>query len=163
MGTRGPVKTSATKNRLRGNPGRRNRKTAKAKAANKKATGPSMPKWLGKDGSAEWRRVVGRLVQMGILDELDRTALALYCRAFEEYCRARREVEAEGFTATTDKGNLIQHPAVGVMHRAWGNVLKAAGQLGLTPLARRRLEMDEGPDESDPLVAHLFRMGETRN
>jgi P27 family predicted phage terminase small subunit len=56
---------------------------------------PSAPAWMGRDAKREWRRVVKELAAVGLLSELDRTALAAYCQALQEYLDACRGLDAE--------------------------------------------------------------------
>lgn len=73
----------------------------------------------------------------------DRGILAVYCRSWEEFVLAAKVVDKDGRYVETDKGNLIQHPAVGVMNKAAERVLRYGQQLGLSPAARTRIEMPE--------------------
>ena len=60
------------------------------------------------------------------------------------------------FIATTDKGNVIQHPAVGVRNKAWERVVKLARQFGMTPSARAGMAIANAADEQrDPLLTLL--------
>lgn len=56
---------------------------------------PTAPKWLGPDAKAEWRRVTKQLAPLEMLTELDRTTLALYCQALQDYLDAQRDLERE--------------------------------------------------------------------
>ena len=103
---------------------------------------PDCPEWLCEVGRAEWDRVVPLLEAQGVLTGIDGVVLALYCDAYAEFLATRAVVAESAYTIKTDKGNVIQHPAVGIMHRAWANVLKAAGRFGMDPPSRADLATD---------------------
>lgn len=106
---------------------------------------PSMPSWLGKEAKAEWKRLAPVLVKYGLLTEADRTTFGLYCQAYHDFLTAKRQVDKHGLTTTTEKGNVIQHPAVAVMTKAWARVLSAGAEFGLSPSARTGLPIEEPP------------------
>jgi len=54
-----------------------------------------------------------------------------------------------GLVITTKKGNLIQHPAVGIKKQAALDMLKFAGELGFTPSARSRIHINTTPEQGD--------------
>lgn len=116
---------------------------------------PSCPTWLAPDGKREWKRLADELAALGLLSEVDRTALALYCQAFAEYREAARIVKAKGLTTVSDKGNVLQHPAVSIRNDAWRRVMKAAADFGMTPASRSRISVPERDDElkADPWAA----------
>ena len=106
------------------------------------------------------------LIDAKLLTVLDTVALGLLCDALAEYLEAGEIVEAAAkdgvkFIATTDKGNVIQHPAVGVRNKAWERVVKLARQFGMTPSARAGMAIANAADEQrDPLLTLLHeRMG----
>lgn len=146
MGRRGPPpKPTATKV-LQGT-FRKDR--APAHEPKPKATLPACPQWLTPAARKEWRRVAKELAALGLLSELDRTALAMYCQALAEYLEAKAIVGDEGITTLTDKGNVIQHPAVGVRNNAWQRVLKAAAEFGMSPSSRTRVSVPAGAGEAE--------------
>ena len=111
----------------------------RAIAADKAETVPSPPRWLGSVARAEWRRVAPMLHKRGLMARRFVAALAGYCRAYGELVEAQRLIEAEGRTVTTDKGNVIQHPAVGMANRAADQVRAFLVEFGMSPSAEGRL------------------------
>ena len=111
---------------------------------------PRAPRWMSDLAKKEWRRVGGELLKLGLVTEIDRTVLALYCQAFADYLDAKTEVDESGLTFETENGNLIQHPAVGIMNKAWERCLKAATQFGMSPSSRRGIvatKIDSGNND----------------
>jgi P27 family predicted phage terminase small subunit len=50
---------------------------------------------------------------------------------------------------TTDKGNKIQNPLVGIARRAQADMVRYASEFGMTPSARSRVHADKQAKE-DP-------------
>ncbi len=119
---------------------------------------PPFPKWASKNGRRYWKEIAQYLYENGLLTRLDQIALALLCEALAEYCECRSIVEAAAkedggvkYVTVTDKGNIIQHAAVGVMNKAWGKVAKLLVQFGMTPSARAGLAIAAVKDKPDLL------------
>ena len=161
MGKRGPKPTPTKILKLRGAQHLERRKDE----PEPQNGAPVVPKWLsdyqdlGEVARNEWRRLVKLLGGVGVITAWDRTVLAGHCQALQDYLEAREVVSREGMTVTTDKGNTLQHPAVGVMTRAWERVMKTGACLGLSPADRARLNVGK-PDAApaDP-KQRFFKTG----
>ncbi|QDU62158.1 Phage terminase, small subunit [Planctomycetes bacterium Pan216] len=152
MGARGPKKTSDATKRLRGT----NRKDRDDQSLKLKRGIPTRPKWIVHEVAViEWDRVVEILANDNVLTLGDQGILALYCQAYADWIEAKEVIEDEGITTETDKGNVIQHPAVGACNKAWERCLKAAKELGLTPASRSRV--DREPDAEEDGFAAFIR------
>ena len=159
MGKRGPKPTPKAAKRRRGTfRADRDGGTPEPEAAK-----PRRPAWLGQEAARLWPAIAGELEAMGVLARADQVALALLCQALADYLAARAVVEeaaAAGdvkFCATTDKGNIIQHPAVGVMHKGWERVVKLAREFGMTPSSRAGLKVEGKAAPADPLLEMIMR------
>ena len=158
MGERGPAPKPTALKVLQGNPGKR----ALPKGEPRPAAGkvPTAPRWLAEEAKREWRRLAGRLWRVGLLTEVDGIGLGMLCEAFAQYCEAKRMVEEEGMLARSDKGNLYQHPAVGLMTSARGDVFRWAREFGMTPSSRSRIDLGVDEGEEENIADMLFRMVE---
>ena len=121
---------------------------------------PRCPIWLGTKGRQVWRYYAKRLANAGVLTELDRTTLALFCDAVEQYLQVRGEVKTNYYKTTN--GNIIQSPGVGIRNQAWTRVLKAASELALTPISRAGIhlaveEPEEDVSKEKTLAIKLFK------
>jgi P27 family predicted phage terminase small subunit len=118
---------------------------------------PPFPSWASSGAAKFWKEISQHLFTNGLLTRLDQTALALLCEALAEYCECKEIVEEASrtdqmgmkYVTCTDKGNIIQHPAVGVMNKAWGKVVKLLVQFGMTPSARAGLSIANAKTEDD--------------
>lgn len=140
-GTRGPATQSAAKNRLKGNPGKRSRKTPAAKILPSK---PFRPGWLSVEARAEWDRVVPQLAKLKLLCQLDQPSLAAYCQAVANVRSTSETIAKIGLTFTTKTGYLRKNPAAALQREAMQTVLCFAREFGLTPAARARLDITPG-------------------
>lgn len=149
MGKRGPKpKPTATK-KLAGNPGKR--KLNRAEPTPPPARSLTPPDWLNDDARAEYLRLAPQLHVMGLLTDLDQTALANYCQAFGLFQQCNRDLVEQGTTTLVDTKNgqfvasLPQfNQAMKLLQqmRAWG------AEFGLTPSARSGLVVQQTDPKS---------------
>lgn len=135
----------AALNDLLGNPGKRNRgpEPEPLKAA------PRPPRTLSKEARAEWRRVVPRLAEIGLLSVVDRAALVIYVEAWATYCQALATVRLEGETVIGYRGGIVRHPAALVMKDATATLRAFCTEFGLTPSARARITLPGADPAAD--------------
>ena len=150
MGRRGPAPLPTAVKQLRGNPGKRALNKEEPRPA---ATMPRCPAHLGKEARAEWRRVARGLHEAGLLTQIDRAALAVYCQAWERWVRAEGQVARHGEVVKTAAGNVMQNPYLSIANRAMRQMREMARELGMTPSARSQIRVQplEGPSLADLL------------
>jgi P27 family predicted phage terminase small subunit len=103
---------------------------------------PTCPAWLSKVAKAEWRRVSGDLVKLGLLSKLDRSALAAYCEAYAEW-RAMEELLREvGRTQESESGYVLVRPEVATRNQAAARMKAFLAEFGMSPAARTRVEAE---------------------
>lgn len=141
--------------RLDGNPGKRPLNTSEPAPAVKR---PPCPKHLEGEARKEWNRMVRLLVQLRLLTEIDRAALAGYCQAWGRWVEAEGMIRTEGMTIETAKGNLIQSPYVGIANQAMKQMRAFLIEFGMTPSSRTRVRTTP-MDEGDPY--EQFRRGKS--
>lgn len=134
MGRRGPRPTPTQVLRLRGSW----RAKVRADEPEPDAAIPAPPDWLSGDGREEWDRLVPLLASLGLLTEMDRSTLALYCQAYGVYVEAQRTLEQEGYYLASEYGQ-VAHPAVAVAAKAWDQCLRASQRFGFSPSDRAGL------------------------
>lgn len=114
---------------------------------------PDIPQWVKGEALKEWNWICGRLENMGILAEVDRTMLELYVKAYLEWREADKLVKsllvktnqktttkADG-TIELSGGNIIQHPALSIRNNAWERLKKVCAEFGMSPSARSGLQI----------------------
>ena len=117
---------------------------------------PSPPAWLTKEAKTEWNRLVPLLFGAGLLTLADRSTLALHCQSLSDYQKFREIGEKEGWTVEGSQGQVVEHPALRAMRRAWDEVLKSGHQLGLSPLARGAIKVETPTAKVDNDEQELF-------
>lgn len=138
--------------KLAGNPGKR--------ALNKQEPKlpvdiPQPPEILNDAALTEWERVVKELFATGVITLADRAALAAYCMAYSRWLEAEEYLEQHSWTYTTEKGNEIQSPYVGIANQLRMQVVKFATEFGMTPSSRSRVNAVP-KDDADQLERSLF-------
>src|SRR4030042_1883827 len=78
---------------LEGNPGKR---PIRSEEPDPVPSIPSCPPHLSEDAKREWERVVPLLEKLGLLSEIDRGALALYCQAWGRWLEAEEALKKYG-------------------------------------------------------------------
>lgn len=140
-----------------GNPGKRrlNRKEPQPERRI-----PSCPKHLKGAALTEWKRVAPVLWKLGVLTELDRTVLAAYCTAYADYVEACEHVQQRGAVIKARKGGEYQNLWVGIKKRSMDQMVKYAGELGLTPSSRGRVQVadiETNEEKEDRLFPHATK------
>lgn len=105
---------------------------------------PTPPAFLSTPAKAEWRRVASILVSRGILTTADLATLESYVISVGTIREVHRLMQIEGLVLENGK----RHPAFGMMATAQTQLLRTAGELGLTPMSRSRSGM-QMPDDDD--------------
>ena len=140
MAGRRPKPTAIKK--MMGNPGKR-----PLNENEPQPTGvPKCPKmFLSPLARAEWRRVSKELATLGLLTNVDRAAMTIYCAAWARWVEAQENVKKFGEVIKTHNGNPIQNPYRAIANRAEETMLKAAAEFGMTPSARSRISVSTAP------------------
>lgn len=103
---------------------------------------PPCPAFLTKDARAEWKRLAKDLQTLGLISELDRAELAVYCQAWGDWKFAREKIAAledKGFVEVTPSGYKQMSAWMQLANRAEERMRKAGSAFGLNPSARASL------------------------
>lgn len=100
---------------------------------------PVSPFQSGTIAQAKWDEVVPGLQRLGLIDEIDRTALEALCWQYELATKSKQEIEEWGITLSTEHGT-IKNPACTVNSDAWAKIRSLINDLGLNYLSRQRME-----------------------
>jgi len=140
--------------KLQGNPGKRKLNAREPKVSGKK---PRCPSHLSTEAKREWRRIVDELHRIGVLDVIDKAALAHYCQSWGRWVQTELELAGEPLVVESDKGNLYQNPLYSAARQAAKDMLEAAREFGMTPASRTRIKVDRGEEEPS-LADQLFNI-----
>lgn len=119
---------------------------------------PRCPDHLSQDAKNEWRRIATPLHQAGVLTVFDRAALAAYCQAWARWVEAERKLAETPTLIKAPSGYPIQSPWLSIANKQLELMNRYLGELGLSPLARRRTATNDAvaPGDHSP-VQVIFR------
>lgn len=137
---------------IQGNPGKRPINKSEPKP---KPSVPRCPAFLNRLARAEWHRVCRTLVALGLVTQIDRSALAAYCVSFARWSQAEVDLLAmaaqdpttHGTMLQTKAGHPIQNPMVNVANRAMADMCRYGADFGMNPSARSRIQIGESGDD----------------
>lgn len=169
MGSRGPLKTDAETLKLRGSRRAEGRKASTA--SSKKRRAPPCPKWLSKEQRAERRKVIRDLKAAGTLHRADRHLVTRYAVTRVRWRKnvellnklplttlpelAEKALALEFHAYTSNAGDRLTMPTalVAIVQKLESQLLAMEKELGLTPAARRRLEISDETGKPVPALA----------
>lgn len=86
-----------------------------------------------------WADTVSLLIEVGVLDHVDRPALEMLATQYARWRQASRVVNEMGHFARGSTGQLVEHPSLKIEREASAMFMRLAEQFGLSPVARVRL------------------------
>ncbi len=99
-----------------------------------------VPKWLGKNGKEEYKRVAELLLKEGKeFTEKDFKTLEIYSDNYDKWLICEKFIRKNGFSYICSSGYPAQYPEVSISTKAQQQMLTCAKELGLTPAARNRM------------------------
>ncbi len=101
-----------------------------------------VPAWLSASSRTHWMTIYPVLEEMGVALQCDALALGLLCDAIADYLAVSDDVAKKGRVAINAAGAEYTRPSVKMMQASWLNILKAAQEFGLTPVARGRVKLE---------------------
>ncbi|MGD0708282.1 MAG: phage terminase small subunit P27 family [Anaerolineaceae bacterium] len=120
------------------------------------STMPAAPKHLGEMGKEKWQEAGTTLIENHLLTELDLDALDRYCTYYETLKKAEHMITVSGGEILmSEKGGSYQNPWFSIYNQANNHMLKLGNELGLSLIARSRLEVSLD-DLPDPEVAKFL-------
>jgi len=143
---RGPRPLPTNWKVLRGNPGKRPINKGEPKPV-KPPDIPNPPDYLDGYAAEEWRRVAPELYRLGLLTVFDYPTLAIYCASVQTFrtalealaLMAENDPNFSGLIVKTAKGGVMQNPLFLCARQSAGDMVRYAGEFGMTPAARSRI------------------------
>lgn len=107
--------------------------------------------------------VLEMLESNGVIENVDNAALTMLARNYSMFIKANKQLEKEGLTVTSDRGNIAAHPAIKIAKDAQTQAMKVMAEFGLTAKARTKLPKLEANTSNDtPLEAYIKNKKEVR-
>ena len=106
---------------------------------------PRMPSWLPKYGKMLWKKLVDDLVESGVLTKWDIPAFEQLCVTYSYVRESQDHIDSEGLIVigAQNKG-FVKNPAMDMYTKCMASYVKQAEQFGLTPMARKRIDLNIG-------------------
>ncbi len=122
-----------------------------------KSEKPQMPSWLSKPAKNEWRKLLPKLYDLGILLKVDVVILSLLCNDIAEYKQNCQTIDGlKSPFIYQPSGRICKHPAFQLRDAAAERIRKLSSELGLSPTARASLTILPKEDK-DPIAAKFFK------
>lgn len=107
--------------------------------------------------------VVNMLEENGLMEDVDTAALTMLARNYNVFIKASKQIEREGITVTSDRGNVSAHPAVKIANDAQVQAMKVMEKFGLTAKDRTKIaKLNDSCKELSPLEQFVKDSKETR-
>lgn len=84
-----------------------------------------------------------------LVSQFDVAVMRVYCEDVATYQEACAKLSEMGKIIDSPKGYPIENPWLWIAERAKKGILKAASELGLTPIARTRLSAESPPKQAE--------------
>ena len=68
--------------------------------------------------------VVKMLEINGVMEDVDTAALTMLARNYSTFIKASKQLEKDGLTVTSDRGNIAAHPAIKIANDAQTKAMK---------------------------------------
>lgn len=162
----GPLPKPGVLKLIEGNPGRR--PINLSDGVNPTVEIPSPPKFLEGEALKEWKRITPILHELGLISQMDRAALAMYCSAYGQWAnyetayikKVKAIAKKDGVdmdvamervsTMTTSSGYKQQSVLVQLIGRSRDEVNRLLGHFGLSPATRARVQPSSQLQQSLP-------------
>lgn len=100
--------------------------------------------------------VLKMLEENGVMEDVDTAALTMLARNYSMFIKASKQLEKDGLTVVSDRGNLSPHPAIKIAKDAQTQAMKVMAEFGLTAKARTKLpKLDANTCTESPLEAFI--------
>lgn len=112
----------------------------------------TIPKDIEADAKVYIENVLSKLESSGMLENVDNAALTMLARNYSMFIKASKQLEKDGLTVVSDRGNIAPHPAIKIAKDAQNSAMKVMIEFGLTAKSRSKLkgvkEEEESPFEA---------------
>ena len=114
-----------------------------------------IPTDIEKEAKAYMKDVIAMLV--------DNAALTMLARNYSMFIKAQKQLEKDGLTVTSDRGNISPHPAIKIAKDAQIQAMKVMEKFGLTAKDRTKIQkLNSNSKELSPLEKFVKDSKETR-
>ena len=114
-----------------------------------------IPDDIQEEAKAYMQNVCDMLESKGVMENVDTAALTMLARNYSMFIQANKQLEKDGLTVTSDRGNIAPHPAIKIAKDAQTSAMKVMLEFGLTAKARTKLTKMATAEEDSPLESFV--------
>lgn len=122
-----------------------------------------IPTDIEKEAKEYMRNVIQMLDESGVMQDVDTAALTMLARNYSMFIKATKQLERDGLTVTSDRGNIAPHPAIKIAKDAQTQAMKVMEKFGLTAKDRTKIaKLNTGEKDLSPLEQFVKDCKEVR-
>ena len=122
-----------------------------------------IPTDIEKEAKEYMKNVVQMLDESGVMQDVDNAALTMLARNYSMFIKASKQLEKDGLTVVSDRGNIAPHPAIKIAKDAQIQAMKVMEKFGLTAKDRTKIaKLNSGNQELSPLEQFVKNSKEVR-
>jgi len=97
----------------------------------------------------EYHRVADKLFGLGLLSEIDRTALAGYACCYSLWVQTTNEINESGLTVKRTNGDFVPNPLLHVQYKAQQQLRLFLVEFGMSPSSRSKVAVKKESDKTE--------------
>lgn len=122
-----------------------------------------IPTDIEKEAKEYMKNVIQMLDESGVMQDVDNAALTMLARNYSMFIKASKQLEKDGLTVVSDRGNIAPHPAIKIAKDAQIQAMKVMEKFGLTAKDRTKIaKLNSGDKELSPLEQFVKNSKEVR-
>lgn len=122
-----------------------------------------IPTDIEKEAKDYMKDVILMLEDSSLMKDVDNAALTMLARNYSMFIKASKQLEKDGLTVVSDRGNIAPHPAIKIAKDAQIQAMKVMEKFGLTAKDRTKIaKLNSGDKELSPLEQFVKNSKEVR-
>lgn len=122
-----------------------------------------IPTDIEKEAKDYIKDVILMLEDNSLMKNVDNAALTMLARNYSMFIKASKQLEKDGLTVVSDRGNIAPHPAIKIAKDAQIQAMKVMEKFGLTAKDRTKIaKLNSGDKELSPLEQFVKNSKEVR-
>ena len=111
-----------------------------------------IPTDIEKEAKDYMKDVILMLEDNSLMKDVDNAALTMLARNYSMFIKASKQLEKDGLTVVSDRGNIAPHPAIKIAKDAQIQAMKVMEKFGLTAKDITKIaKLNSGDKELSPL------------
>ena len=122
-----------------------------------------IPTDIEKEAKDYMKDVILMLEDNSLMKNVDNAALTMLARNYSMFIKASKQLEKDGLTVVSDRGNIAPHPAIKIAKDAQIQAMKVMEKFGFTAKDRSKIaKLNSGDKELSPLEQFVKNSKEVR-